>query len=420
MPQRPVRREKAVWCWLACAAFAVFTPVRGFAEDQPSDAVQSMDAKDVWRLMRHKDLPHDDPSSGDGSQKPFFLVAPSVTSKPSSGLLVGVASTLAYVHGDPDTTHISTATANAKVSVKQQALSSLRFGTFSSEDTWFIQGDNRFQWMSLGIGTLGIGSAATTANLRYDWFRVYETAYRRIGGSRLFVGMGVNTSDHTNVQPSGGSQLSFNQSAYVAYSAQHRFTFDRQISSGTNVGLLIDTRDNAINAQQGWLASATYRMFLDGFLGGDSSWHELNLDVRTYRKLTRDGRHKLAFWFLGDLVTTGSAPYLDLPATSGDMYGRSARGYAEGFYRGPHLLYGEMEYRETLVPNGLVGFVAFFNVTTLDGDAPGQKLFRSFAPGGGVGLRLLLDKHSRTNLCADYGVGRAGSRGFYLAVQEAF
>jgi len=34
--------------------------------------------------------------------------------------------------------------------------------------------------------------------------------------------------------------------------------------------------------------------------------------------------------------------------------------------------------------------------------------------------RVLLDKHSRTNLCDDYGVGRDGSRGFYLAIQEAF
>jgi hypothetical protein len=44
------------------------------------------------------------------------------------------------------------------------------------------------------------------------------------------------------------------------------------------------------------------------------------------------------------------------------------------------------------------------------------------ANGGGleIGLRVLLDKHSRTNLCVDYGVGLDGSRGFYLALQEAF
>jgi outer membrane protein assembly factor BamA len=414
------RVKRAAWCCVAGVAFTALMPVRCLAQDQPRDPVRLVDAKDVWRLVRHKDAQSSEQSSADASEMPYFVAAPSVTTKPSTGLLVGVSSVFAFVHGDPATTHISTVTASAKVSVKAQALTSLRFGAFSSEDGWFVQGDNRFQWTSLDIGSLGIASPPRREDLKYDWFRVYETLYRRVGTSRLFFGVGVNINDHTKVKPNDDSQVPFDHSAYVAYSAQHQFTITRQVSSGTNVGLLIDTRDNAINAQQGWLLGATYRIFFDGFLGGDSSWQELNLDVRTYRKLTRDGRQKLAWWFLGDLVTTGSAPYLDLPATSEDIYGRSARGYAEGFYRGPHMLYGEIEYRDTLVPNGLVGMVAFLNVTTLDGDVPGQKLFRSFAPAAGLGLRVLLDKHSRTNLCADYGVGIEGSRGFYLAVQEAF
>jgi len=343
-----------------------------------------------------------------------------VTSKPSTGVLLGVSSTLAFVHGDADTTHISTATANVKMSFRQQALSSLRFGTFSARDTWFVQGDNRFQWTSLDVGMLGLAGPSAKADLKYDWFRVFETAYHRIGDSRLFVGAGVNVNDHTNVRASADSRLPFDHSAYAAYSAEHHFPAADQVSSGTNVALLFDTRDSAINAERGWLANATYRTYFDGFLGGDASWQELNLDVRTYRRLTRSGRQKLAFWILGDFVTAGSAPYFDLPATSGDLYGRSARGYAEGFYRGPHLLYGETEYRTTLVPSGLLGMVAFVNLTTLDGEAPGQKLFRSAAPGAGGGLRVLLDKRSRTNLCVDYGVGRDGARGFYLAVQEAF
>jgi hypothetical protein len=50
--------------------------------------------------------------------------------------------------------------------------------------------------------------------------------------------------------------------------------------------------------------------------------------VRTYRPLTHDARHKLALWFLGNLVTGGTAPFLDLPEIGFD--GRSARGYGEG------------------------------------------------------------------------------------------
>jgi outer membrane protein assembly factor BamA len=422
------RSAAAVVCAVVCAGLVAASSVRCRAADDkaaagggdPAPAVpDTVDAGDVWRHVRHKP-PADPDASADQPEKPFFFVAPSITSKPSTGLLLGVATALAFVHGDTDTTHMSSVTANVKVSARSQALSSVRFGMFSSEDKWFLQGDNRFQWTSLNVGGLGLDSPASKDNIRYDWFRVYETGYRRVGDSRLFAGFGLNINDHTNVRPGASSQAASGPSAYLAYTVEHQFDPDRQISSGANVGLLFDTRDNAINAGRGWLANATYRMFFDGFLGGNASWHELSVDMRTYRKLTSSGRQKLAFWMLGDFVTSGTAPYFDLPATSGDLYGRSARGYAEGAYRGPHLMYGEVEYRDSLVPSGLLGMVAFFNVTTVDGDADGQKLFRSYAPGSGLGLRILLNKRSRTNLCADYGVGRAGSHGFYLAVQEAF
>ena len=64
---------------------------------------------------------------------------------------------------------------------------------------------------------------------------------------------------------------------------EHGFAVDRQTSGGTNAGLIFDTRDNGINPQTGSLASASYRTFFDGFLGGDSTWQELYLDARTYK-----------------------------------------------------------------------------------------------------------------------------------------
>jgi len=83
-------------------------------------------------------------------------------------------------------------------------------------------------------------------------------------------------------------------------------------------------------------------------------------------------------------------------------------------------MYGEVEYRRTLMENGLLGMVAFLNATTVSSRDRDEHLFESVAIGGGAGLRLLLNKRSRTNLCADLGFGKNGSVGFYLAVQEAF
>ena len=81
---------------------------------------------------------------------------------------------------------------------------------------------------------------------------------------------------------------------------------------------------------------------------------------------------------------------------------------------------GEIEYRATLTRNQLLGMVVFLNTTTLTNRQDGEDLFDSLATGGGAGLRLLINKRSRTNLCFDVGVGKQGSKGVYLAIQEAF
>jgi hypothetical protein len=174
-----------------------------------------------------------------------------------------------------------------------------------------------------------------------------------------------------------------------------------------------------INASRGWMASLTYRPYFEA-LGSDSAWQQLLLDVRTYRQLKPDGRHTLAMWAYGDFVAGGVAPYFALPSTGNDTYGRAGRGYVEGRFRGDRLAYGELEYRGTLMANGLLGMVAFLNATTVSNRETGESLFDDLAPGGGIGLRVRFNKRSKTNICIDVGWGRGGSRGLYLGLQEAF
>ncbi len=70
--------------------------------------------------------------------------------------------------------------------------------------------------------------------------------------------------------------------------------------------------------------------------------------------------------------------------------------------------------------NGLLGMVAFVNATTISNLQQDERLFDSVAIGGGAGLRLLINKRSKTNLCIDYAWGQQGSKGLYLALLEAF
>ena len=398
---------------------AVTSDAASPSQDQPdaTHPVQVIDLDDVWHLLRRRQPPR--PLVTDAPRQRSLVVAPTIGSKPTTGLTGGLSGNVVFYNGDPASTHLSAVTGGMKVSEKGQVLTGSRVAIFTDDDRWFLMGDNRMSWTSQSLYALGIDAPSSSATAStFDVLRLYDMAYRKIGPG-LFVGAGLNVSSHFEVEPgSATGAAAWEQSAYVAYNKAHGLPTSHQTSSGADVSLRYDTRDNGINPEIGALASATYRTFFDDFLGGNSTWQELSFDARTYRKLTKSGRQKLACWFLGDLVTGGTAPYWDLPSTS--MDGRSARGYAEGRYRGEHLLYWETEYRATLTSNGLLGMVAFANVTTIGSAETGQRLFQSYAPGAGVGLRVLLNKRSRTNLCADWGWGKQDSHGFYLAIQEAF
>jgi hypothetical protein len=420
----------AVCCLLAIAAHGGAQTPPPWQTPKPDAQVQAtqaaepepqlVDVFDLWRMVRHKGQPAAEEPAWDYT-KTMRATAPIIGYKPASGLLLGVGGNIAFYHGDPKTTRISSAVFSATFSTKKQTALSARYTTFRKDDRWRFEGDNRAQWTSQDAYGLGTSSLpGDKINAKYNFFRLYETAYYRLKPN-LFGGLGFHYNAHTDIRPgSGTSDETWQQSPYMQYTLSHGLPTDRQDSAGTSVNLLVDSRDSAINADRGWYLNTSYRTFFSDFLGGDSTWQELYLDARKYRRLTPDGRKKLAFWVFGDFVTGGTAPYLDLPATGMDTYGRTGRGYGEGRFRGERMLYGEVEYRALLMRNGLLGMVVFLNVTTITNLETGERLFHSAAPGAGAGLRLSINKRSKTNLCLDVGFGKEGSRGVYLAIQEAF
>ena len=416
-----MRAHPLILCF--CAGIGPLAPSPVQAQDAPDDpaAVQpgpTLDVADLWHRFRHKDEPAPPaPDSQADPQRRFLVVVTAIGARPSTGITLGVNGNMAFFRGDAHSTHISSAVGGLRISQKQQVLSNVRFAVFTENDRWFLQGDNRANWTSLNTYDLGSDSGTGgAANLKFNFFRFNETAYRTVKPG-LFVGFGLNVNVRSNIR-AGDTETGFDRSAYLAYTERHGFSRDQQVSTGTNLGLLFDTRDNGINATRGWLASVAYHTFFKGFVGGDATWQELSLDVRTYRPLTASGSQRLAFWVLSDLVTGGAAPYLDLPTTGGDA--RTGRGYTEGRYRGERLVYSEIEYRGTLTRSGLLGFVAFFNTSTIASTETGTTLFETYAPAAGFGLRVLLNKRSRTNLTSDWAWGKQGSHGFYLGIQEAF
>src|SRR4051812_23851271 len=182
--------------FVCLALLGVVTPLH--AQDQPDPPAPeqrsigafepTLDAGDLWHALRHNRA---DPLAGDpGASLPtparnhFFVVAPTIASKPSTGLSAGLNTNLAFFTGDEKTTHISSLSGGLRVSQKKQVLSGVRINMFTADDRWFLQGDNRLSWTSqntygLGADTilLGIG----TENLKYNALKLYETAYHHVG-----------------------------------------------------------------------------------------------------------------------------------------------------------------------------------------------------------------------------------------------
>ncbi|MBS1500841.1 MAG: hypothetical protein JST32_02180, partial [Bacteroidetes bacterium] len=189
------------------------------------------------------------------------------------------------------------------------------------------------------------------------------------------------------------------------------------ISSGITAQILYDSRDNSIYPSDGTYTSLQYRDNFT-FLGSTDNWRSVIIDLRKYFRFPASSGNVIAFWNYDWLTISGKPPYLDLPATGWDPYASTGRGYIQGRFRGAQEIYGETEYRFKLSANGLFGGVVFANAASFSA-APGTKL-ESIQPGYGAGLRIKLNKVSKTNIDIDYGFGREGSRGLFVNVGELF
>jgi outer membrane protein assembly factor BamA len=386
-----------------------------WAQETDVSSEQETDVPDLIRTWRNKGPAPENPPG-----KKMIVAAPIIGSNPSAGFLVGVAAQMAFFRGDPSTTRISSGIASFSVSTKKQILFNIRFDSFSDGNRWFLEGDNRFQRTSQNIYGFGTDTPSSAAvNTDYGFVRLHEMLSRRVARD-FYLGGGFLFDSHENVRPADSSDPNWPTSPYLVYSEKYGLPTNGQQSAGFSIDALLNRRDNDISARRGWMAAARYRFLFNGFLGGDSSWQELDADGRAYLPLDRGGRHRIALWTYASFVTAGVAPYFEVPTTVMDTYGRSARGYQEGRYRGERLVYGEAEYRGPVMSNGLLGIVGFVTMTTVSNHETGEKLFNSVAPSAGGGLRLLLNKHSRTNLCFDVAWGKDGAAGVYLAIQDAF
>jgi outer membrane protein assembly factor BamA len=260
--------------------------------------------------------------------------------------------------------------------------------------------------------TYGLGmdtSPQDSTLLSYQYLKLHQSLLFQIK-PHLFIGAGYCLDYFWNVRQvytDPGKETDFQKYGYES----------RTVSSGISLNLLRDTRDNPINAYRG---SYTNILLIPRFqfMGSNSNWTSLLLEYRTYLRFPESSPNIFAVWSYNWLTLSGTPPYLMLPSTGWDKSFNTGRGYIQGRFRSNNMLDAEMEYRIQLTRNGLFGMTVFANFESFS-DIDTWK-FTGIAPAGGVGLRIKLNKYSRTNIAIDYGWGRQGSRGFFVNLGEAF
>ncbi len=261
--------------------------------------------------------------------------------------------------------------------------------------------------------TYGLGGYTALLDgylIDYSGFRLHQSMLRKIS-KNMYAGIGYNIDYFYNIKeldPPANRQTDLQKYDSVQ---------PTEFASGLTFNFLYDDRKNAINADGGNFINVVYRPNLKVF-GNEGTWRSLVVDVRKYFKFSKSSENVLALWNYEWLTLSGTAPYLLLPNTGGDPYSNTGRGYIQGRYRSPNMAYLEAEYRFKLTHNGLIGGVVFANAQSFTEFA--SRKFETITPGWGAGVRIKLNKYSRTNIAIDYGYGLGGSQGLFVNLGEVF
>jgi len=339
-----------------------------------------------------------------------IVALPSVGYNPSFGTYVGIGVSAGGWLGEPATTKVSVFALNFSYSTSKQLNLQFKSDAWVPGNTWNLKGDWRYLDLSQPTHGLGpIGDQVGEYPMGFVMWRLYETAYLRMSGD-VYAGLGYHLNLHQKINDERATA-----GEVTPYSEYSGGTPEHTTASGVSANVLIDSRDSPIYGTRGLFWNANFRIYSTA-LGSDQNWQELTSDFRAYPHLPARSRNVLAIWSTV-WTTFGPAPYLDLPAIGWDTYSKSGRGYVQGRLRAQNQIYNEAEYRAVLTRDGLLGAVAFVNLTA---STRSTGSFGRADPGAGIGLRLQFVKRTHTNLTLDYGWGNAASKGLYLGTQEMF
>lgn len=352
--------------------------------------------------------PHDSSSLQEGNGKRFVLIIPQIGYTLQTR---GLAAVLVNSPFRMPNANMSSVTGQLSYTQNHQIILTATSSIWSQNNRYLWTNDWRL--MHYPQATYGLGMYTSTdrvINMDYAYFRFYQSLLRRLAPN-LYGGLGYHLDLHWNID-------SYNSRREVTRISRYENGVEgRSVSSGPIVQVVYDNRRNAINPAGGLYLSASFRANISA-LGSDNTYQSALVEARKYVHLPVSSDNILAFWSYNALTLSGDPPFLDLPSTGWDNTGNVGRGFIQGRFRGKNLLYAETEYRFHLTADGLLGGVVFANAQTVTEQPSGR--FEKVVPAVGTGLRIKMNKVSRTNLSIDYGFGFDGSKGLFFNLGEVF
>jgi hypothetical protein len=391
-------------------------PVCLFAQFVPDTAInpgiKQIDLMDIGERIFNKNsvLREDVPANSKG--RIHFSVFPAVGYTLQTGFAGVLSANAAFYTGshNHETENISTVITSIAYTAKSQVIFPIASSIWTRFNKYNILTDWRFlKYPSETFGLGGQTQQDSSYNLDYSYVKLHQALLRKIG-TDLYAGIGYDFDYFWNIRelnPPMDHESDFEQYGYS----------NTEKASGISLSVKYDSRRNPLNPQKGIYANILYQPKFT-WMGSDNNWQSLLLEFRTYIKFPASSRNIMAFWSYNWFTLGGTPPYLLLPSTGWDEFSNTGRGYIQGRFRSENMIDQEAEYRFVISRNGLFGGVVFANAETFSDVLTGKYVVIS--PGAGLGIRIMLNKFSRTNIALDYAWGTQGSQGFFVNLGEVF
>src|SRR5262249_27749060 len=116
---------------------------------------------------------------------------PSVGYNPAYGAFVGASIAIGGWLGDPNTTNLSAGSLSGSYAFSGQISFQFKSDFYTSNNGWALKGDWRY--LDTSQPTFGLGPvnpAATEYPMDFVLYRFYQSAYKRLGTSPVYAGLG--------------------------------------------------------------------------------------------------------------------------------------------------------------------------------------------------------------------------------------